>query len=92
MCHHWQLEDKEGQLVGLVLHNTALHLYISVAHGTQIVASTYMKYIQYMYQKGAVAPLYIGIVQVGQHRSHTFAKSAFPWLWALNPKSVFTKG
>ena len=25
----------------------------------------------YMYHKGAVAPLYIGIVQVGQHRSHT---------------------
>ena len=29
--------------------------------------------------KGAIAPLYIGIVVVGQHRSHTFAKSAFPW-------------
>ena len=25
------------------------------------------------------APLYIGIVQVGQHRSHTFVKSTFPW-------------
>ena len=23
--------------------------------------------------------LYIGIVVVGQHRSHTFANSAFPW-------------
>ena len=31
------------------------------------------------YHKGAIAPLYIGIVVVGQHRSHTFAKSAFPW-------------
>ena len=46
----------------------------------------------YMYHKVAVAPLYIGIVQVGQHRSHTFAKSACPWEWALDPKSVFTKG
>ena len=29
--------------------------------------------------KGTLAPLYIGIVVVGQHRSHTFGKSAFPW-------------
>ena len=32
----------------------------------------------YPYHKGVVAPLYIGMVRVGQHRSHTFAKSAFP--------------
>ena len=32
-----------------------------------------------VYHKGALAPLYIGIVVVGQHRSHTFGKSAFPW-------------
>ena len=32
-----------------------------------------------VYHKGAIAPLYIGIVVVGQHRSHTFGKSAFPW-------------
>ena len=31
------------------------------------------------YHEGALAPLYIGIVVVGQHRSHTFRKSAFPW-------------
>ena len=29
--------------------------------------------------KGAIAPLYIGMVRVGQHRSHTFRKSVFPW-------------
>ena len=32
-----------------------------------------------VYHKGAIAPLYIGIVVVGQHRSHTFGKSAFLW-------------
>ena len=26
-----------------------------------------------------VAPLYIGMARVGQHRSHTFRKSTFPW-------------
>ena len=39
--------------------------------------------------KGAIAPLYIGIVRVGQHCSHTFGKSAF---LSLNPESIFTKG
>ena len=34
---------------------------------------------EHMYHKGAIAPLYIGMARVGQHRSHTFAKSAFPW-------------
>ena len=33
----------------------------------------------YYYHKGALAPLYIGIVVVCQHCSHTFGKSAFPW-------------
>ena len=28
-----------------------------------------------VYHKGAIAPLYIGIVVVGQHRSHTFGVS-----------------
>ena len=42
---------------------------------------TIYKYIErsYDYHKGALAPLYIGIVVVGQHRSHTFGKSAFLW-------------
>ena len=29
---------------------------------------------------------------VGQHRSHTFGKSAFPWQYAINPESVFMIG
>ena len=33
----------------------------------------------FVYHKGAIAPLYIGMAQVGQHRSHTFGKSTFPW-------------
>ena len=32
-----------------------------------------------LYHKGAIAPLYIGMTRVGQHRSHTFGKSTFPW-------------
>ena len=36
-------------------------------------------------------PLYIGIVQVGQHRSYTFGKSLFPWQYTLNLESIFTK-
>ena len=39
----------------------------------------FMLFCLCIYHKGAIAPLYIGIVVVGQHRSHTFAKSAFPW-------------
>ena len=31
------------------------------------------------YHKGAIAPLYIGMTRVGQHHSHTFGKSTFPW-------------
>ena len=31
------------------------------------------------YHKGAIAPLYIGMARVGQHHSHTFEKSMFPW-------------
>ena len=30
-----------------------------------------------VYHKGAIAPLYIGMVRVGQHRSHTFGKPRF---------------
>ena len=37
------------------------------------------EFLIYLYHKGAVTPLYIGIVHVGQHRSHTFGKSVFPW-------------
>ena len=36
-------------------------------------------YNVYHDHKGAIAPLYIGMVRVGQHRSHTLGKSAFPW-------------
>ena len=36
-------------------------------------------------------PLYIGFVQVGQHHSHTFGKSLFPWQYTLNLESIFTK-
>ena len=36
------------------------------------------KWVVY-YHKGAIAPLYIGMAWVGQHRSHTFGKSTFPW-------------
>ena len=32
-----------------------------------------------IYLKGAIAPLYVRIVWVGQHHLHTFRKSVFPW-------------
>ena len=46
----------------------------------------------YISQRGN-SPLYIGIVWVGQHRSHTFGNSTFPWryMYALNPESVSTE-
>ena len=32
-----------------------------------------------LYGKGKIAPLYIGMVWVGQHHPHPFSKSAFLW-------------
>ena len=43
------------------------------------LSSIMYTYMYNVYHKGVIAPLYIGIVVVGQYRSHTFGKSAFPW-------------
>ena len=84
----------------LITLKSALFLPVhNVGHASQQVTVRTRVICYYMkrrlhtnvYHKGAIAP-YIGIVRVGQHRSHTLGKSAFPWRYALNSESVFTKG
>ena len=49
------------------------------------------EFLIYLYNIYHKRFLYIGMVGVGQQRSHTFRKSAFPWRYELNPEYVFIK-
>ena len=70
--------------------STAVYMYRSPSFTIRIIIPRIRIIIpRIFYHKGA---LYIGMLQVGQHRSHTFVKSAFAWQYTFNLASVFTKG